>query len=238
MEQQIEYLTRLQNIEIETRTANQRIAEISKQHAELDRQLEAFRALMDAENEQTDGIKKEYREYEVAFQDNLNLIDKSKAKLSLANNNKEYQSSLREIEELEKKNDALEDEMLEILDRIDAAEGNLKAREQEYAALKEEVEQGRRKISAEIEAKQQELAALERGLEEARGQIDPEVMATFEKAKKVQPNEIALARVVDAVCQGCNVTIPAQLYNELHRRDSIKFCPKCGRIAYWSESAR
>ena len=238
MEQQIEHLTRLQNIEIDTRTANQRIAEISKQHADLDRRLEEFKVLMADESQQNDGIKKAYRDHEVTFQDNLNLIDKSKEKLSQANNNKEYQSSLREIEELEKKNDALEDDMLEILDRIEASEEKVKAREQEYAALDEEVEQGRRKISAEIEAKQAELAALKRDLEEARSKIDPDVMAIFEKAKKLQPNEIALARVVDAVCQGCNVTIPAQLYNELHRRDSIKFCPKCGRIAYWSESAR
>jgi len=238
MEQQIESLIRLQTIEIDTRKANQRIAEISKKNEELDRQLAEFKALMEDEGRQNDGIKKEYRDYEVTFQDNLSRIGKSKEKLALANNNKEYQSCLKEIEELEKKNDALEDEMLGILDRIEAAEDKIKAREQEYAALSEKIAEGRRKISAEIDVKQQELEALRQDLEEARAKIDPDVMAIFEKAKKLQRNEIALARVVDAVCLGCNVTIPAQLYNELHRQDSIKFCPKCGRIAYWSESAR
>ncbi len=238
MEQQIEYLTRLQNIEIDTRAIELRTTEISKQFETLDAQLQAFKTLMTEESQQNDNVKKEYRDYEVTVQDNLNLIAKSKEKLSLAKNNKEYQSSLKEIEELEKKNSAIEDDMLEILDKLEAAEDKIKAREQEYAVLSAEVAQGRQKISAEIEAKKQEMGQLNQDLQAAREKLSPEVMAIFEKVKHHQANQIALARIVDAVCQGCNVTIPAQLYNELHRRDSIRFCPKCGRIAYWSESAR
>ncbi len=238
MEQQIEYLTRVQNIEIDSRAIELRITEISKQFEIMDERLKDFKALMTEENQQNNSVKKEYRDYEVTVQDNLNLITKSKEKLSLAKNNKEYQSSLKEIEELEKKNSAIEDAMLEILDKLEAADDSIKAREQEYAALSEEVEQGRQKISAEIEAKKQELEQLSQDLQTAREKLSPEAMVIFEKVKHHQANKIALARIVDAVCQGCNVTIPAQLYNELHRRDSIRFCPKCGRIAYWSESAR
>jgi predicted nucleic acid-binding Zn-ribbon protein len=238
MDQQIDYLTRVQNIEIDSKAIKQRIAELSEQFETLDVRLQDFKVLMAEENQENDSINKEYRDYEVTVQDNLNLIVKSKDKLSMAKNNKEYQSSLKEIEELEKKNSAIEDDMLEILDKIETAEDKSKAREQEYAVLGEEVEQSRQKISAEIEAKQQAIEELNRNLADAREKIEPELLAIFERAKQSQANHIALARVVDEVCQGCNVTIPAQLYNELHRRDSIKFCPKCGRIAYWSESAR
>jgi uncharacterized protein len=237
MEQQITYLTRLQNIETESKAIQLRIVEISKQYEIQDGRLQEFKALMAKENQQNDSIKKDYRDYEVKIQDNLNLIDKSKAKLAMVKNNKEYQSSLKEIEELEKKNSAIEDEILEILDRIEAAENKNKEREQEYAVLSKEVEQSRRNIAAEIEAKQKELEQLNQAFQADREKITPELLEIFEKAKRLQVNQIALARVVDAVCQGCNVTIPAQLYNELHRRDSIRFCPKCGRIVYWSESA-
>ena len=238
MEQQIEYLTRLQNIEIDSSALELRIADIFKQFADLDARLLDFKTLMDTEDQQNDSIKKEYRDYEVTVQDNLDLIKKSKGKLSLAKNNKEYQSCLKEIEELEKKNSAIEDEMLEILDKLEAAEAGIEARKQEYTVLSGQVEQERKDINAEIEGKQQDLEALSRGRADAREKIKPEFLEIFERSRQLQANRIALARVVDEVCQGCNVTIPAQLYNELHRRDSLKFCPKCGRIAYWSESAR
>ncbi len=238
MEEQIAHLTRLQNIEIDSRVTELRIAEISQQYEVLDQRLQDFKQMMESENQQNDSIKKAYRDYEVTVQDNLILISKSKEKLSLAKNNKEYQSSLKEIEELEKKNSDIEDLMLEILDSLEAAENQLKVREQEFGELSAEVDQGRREIGAEIELKKQELEKLNRNLQEARALITPELMDVFERTKNSQPNKIALARVVDAVCQGCNVTIPAQLYNDLHRRDRLEFCPKCGRIAYWSESAR
>jgi len=238
MQEQIAHLTRLQNIEIDSEQTEQRIVEISKQYEVLDQRLQDFEQMMKTENQQNDSIKKEYRDYEVTVQDNLGLISKSKEKLSLAKNNKEYQSSLKEIEELEKKNSDLEDLMLEILDNLETAEKQLKVREQEYSELSTEVERGRREIGAEIDFKKQELEKLNQDLQEARALITPELMEVFERTKQMQPNKIALVRVMDAVCQGCNVTIPAQLYNELQRRNSLEFCPKCGRIAYWSESAR
>ena len=237
MEQQIDFLASLQRIEISSKSVKLRIAEISKQYEALDQQLEDFQALKERETQETDTLKKEYRDYEAEVQDNLNLIAKSKEKLAQAKNNKEYQSSLKEIEELEKKNSALEDSMLEILERIEAAENKAGEREQEYSRLSGEIAQSRLVIGAEIEEKKRELEQFNKDLQADRDKIKPELVEIFEKTKKLQANKIALARVVNAVCQGCNVNIPPQLYNELQRRDSIKFCPKCGRIVYWSESA-
>ena len=238
MEQQIDFLASLQSIEINLKAVKLSIAEISKQYESLDQRLKDFQALMEQETQQTDTIKKAYRDYEVEVQDNLNLIAKSKDKLALAKNNKEYQSSLKEIDELEKKNSALEDSMLEILDKIETAENRTKERNLEYSDLSGEVEQRRLAIGTEIKEKNRALEKLNKDFQEDREKIDPELMGIFERTKELQVNKIALARVVDAVCQGCNVNIPPQLYNELQRRDSLKFCPKCGRIIYWSESAR
>ena len=237
MEQQIDFLASLQRIEISSKEVKLRIAEVSKQYEALDQQLEDFQALKERETQETDTLKKEYRDYEADVQDNLNLIAKSKEKLAQAKNNKEYQSSLKEIEELEKKNSALEDSMLEILERIDAAEDKAGEREQEYSRLSGEIAKSRLVIGAEIEEKKRELEQLNKDHQADRDKIKPELVEIFDKTKKLQTNKIALARVVNAVCQGCNVNIPPQLYNELQRRDSLKFCPKCGRIVYWSESA-
>ncbi len=238
MEQQINYLTSLQSIEIKLKAVKLRIVEISKQYEALDQQLRDFEALMAQETQQTDTIKKEYREYEADVQDNQSSIAKSKDKLALAKNNKEYQSSLKEIEELEKKNSALEDSMLEILDKIEAAETRTSDRSREYSELSGEIEQSRLTIGAEIEEKNRELENLNQDLQKAGDNIEPKLMDIFERTKNLQANKIALARVVDAVCQGCNVNVPPQLYNDLQRRDSLTFCPKCMRIVYWSESTR
>jgi predicted nucleic acid-binding Zn-ribbon protein len=41
---------------------------------------------------------------------------------------------------------------------------------------------------------------------------------------------------VNSICNGCNVNIPPQMYNELQRCKSVKLCPNCQRIIYWLPS--
>jgi hypothetical protein len=47
-----------------------------------------------------------------------------------------------------------------------------------------------------------------------------------------------VAPVVDAVCQGCHLNIPWQLFNELHRFDELTFCPHCRRIIFCQEEEK
>jgi hypothetical protein len=44
---------------------------------------------------------------------------------------------------------------------------------------------------------------------------------------------MAVAPVQQAICMGCHMNIPAQLFNELQRFDELRFCPHCHRIIYW-----
>ena len=46
---------------------------------------------------------------------------------------------------------------------------------------------------------------------------------------------MAIVDVKMQVCQGCNMNIPPQMYNELQRGISLKYCPSCERIIYWQD---
>jgi len=41
--------------------------------------------------------------------------------------------------------------------------------------------------------------------------------------------------VRNGTCQGCNMNIPPQLYNQLQRGDTIELCGTCNRIIYWDK---
>ena len=62
--------------------------------------------------------------------------------------------------------------------------------------------------------------------------LTPPIKKIFERGRQLGRG-IAVAGVVDAVCQVCRMNIPPQLYNELMRLDSMRFCPNCQRIIYW-----
>ena len=86
----------------------------------LDTRLESSPAMLrtDDENLITE-LNKKYRAYESDIQSNLGKIGKSQEKLRAVKTNKEYQSSLKEIDDIKAINSKLEDEMLEFLEQIE-----------------------------------------------------------------------------------------------------------------------
>jgi len=44
---------------------------------------------------------------------------------------------------------------------------------------------------------------------------------------------IGVVSVWKAVCNGCHMNIPPQLYNELQKSSELMICPNCNRIIYY-----
>ena len=143
---------------------------------------------------------------------------------------------LKEIEDGEAKNSDIEDQMLECLDRIDEAEKNITAKQEEFAELSESIKAEKEKIHQEAEQDRQKLAKLDSETKEIYTRVETDLLEKYNMVKAQQFGGLVVVSVKDAVCSGCNMNIPPQMYNELQRRDALKFCPNCHRIIYWDES--
>jgi hypothetical protein len=166
---------------------------------------------------------------------NLDAIKKSEAKLSSVKTNKEYQAFLKEIDDLKEKNSKLEDDMIEFLDRIEDAENTLNERMTEYSELQTRLNNEKETIEKETEAGKRQLEKLDAERNTVTAGIDAGLLATYNKTKSLQGNGIGIVAVTNAVCEGCNMNIPPQMYNELQRGDGLKTCPICDRIIYWKD---
>ena len=205
--EQIVALVNLQQIEIETGSVKTKISNVDQRLEKLDDRLHDFM--------------------------NLDAIKKSEAKLSSVKTNKEYQAFLKEIDDIKEKNSKLEDDMIDFLDRIEAAENTLNTKMAEYSELQTRLNDEKETIQKETEEGKRQLEDLDAQLKTVAAGIDAALLATYNKVKALQNNAIGIVAVTDAVCQGCNMNIPPQMYNELQRGDSLKKCPICDRIIYW-----
>jgi predicted nucleic acid-binding Zn-ribbon protein len=231
----IDTLVKIQEIDIETEKLKARLREVPVRISTLEQQLEAFiRRIENDENEVVD-FNKQYRNYESDLQLNLNKIKKSEEKLRSVKTNKEYQSSLKEIDDLKAIRSKIEDEMLEFLEKIETAEKALQDRRQQYKEITDDTTQQKASIQLESEQIEKRLAELESNRNAIAAELDDDLIALFNRVKAKQVDGVAIAEVKNAVCLGCNMNIPPQVYNELQRRDSLKYCPSCERIIYWRE---
>jgi hypothetical protein len=231
---QITILDALQGVELEIIKAGQQIAALNDEAIALSQASAEYEAQVAAEKETLNGLKKVYRELEAESRMNIASIDKSNEKLRAVKTNKEYQSTLKELEEIKKKNSAVEDHMIELLDQLESQEGAVKQKETELARFVQTCNEKKKKIADHIDRQEKAVEGLHERQAQIRTRADSKIITILDDVKtKVRGK--AVVPVEGAVCMGCHMNIPPQLYNELLRYDQLRFCPHCSRIIYRKE---
>jgi predicted nucleic acid-binding Zn-ribbon protein len=233
--EQIAALAELQQIELEISKISAKLSKVDQRFEELDGKLLNLRQMIEQHESKIKEMNRQYRAFESDAQAHLDRIKKSEAKLSSVKTNKEYQSSLKEIDDLKEKNSKLEDEMIEFLERIEEADKELKVKSAAYSALKTEIQTEKETIQKEAQGERHQLEKLDAEWKTLSEGVDAELLVTFNRIKNNQTNKIGIVAVSNAVCQGCHMNIPPQLYNELQRGDKLQRCPICARIIYWKD---
>jgi len=230
--EQIEFLVKLQQVDIDANRIQKHLESVDNRIEALETGVKDFEKIIENEETVISELNQKYKDYETDVQMNQERISKSKEKLRSVKTNKEYQSSLKEIEDLETINSKIEDEMLEFLDHIEDAEKKLRNAQTEYSTSVEQANAEKFDILEEAEQGKQELLELHASRDDISLNVESKLLEIFSKSKSKQTNRIAIVAVLDAVCQGCNMNIPPQMYNELHRFDRLEYCPYCQRIIY------
>ena len=221
----------LQKREISIRRLETDLAGIDERIEALSEELSSYKTLVDEKEQQLADVKKAYRSNEDEVQMIEVQIGKSKEKLSAVKTNKEYQSMLKEIDELSEKSSNIEDQMLADLDRIELYEKELVERRADLEDAQSDIIQKQDEIREKSKLQKAERDDFKDERDKIWGTLDVEIQRIYEKVKQ-QSNGIAIAAIVDGICQACRINIPPQLYNELRRMDQLRMCPNCQRIMY------
>lgn len=235
IKEQIEILIRLQEIETETNRIKSALVCVSDKISALDLELNSFERIVEEKISFIDDLRKKYRLLESDCQMNLALLAKSQGKLTAVKTNKEYQSVLKELDDIKVKNSEIEEEMLKSLDAIETSEKEISGLKKEVLLIKERINGEKEIIIKEAEQNEKDIAALGEKWNNTSKKVASELMAKFNMVMEFTKGT-AITPIIDSICQGCNMNIPPQMYNELSRFDSIKYCPHCQRMIYWGKT--
>jgi uncharacterized protein len=231
--EQIDTLIQIQELEKQACFVSAKLKDVPKKIEALDLNLETSKESAHAMESELKDLKKKYRNMEEEIRFSQSQETKKQEKLRSVKTNKEYQSSLKEIEDLKKKMSAMEDDMLLVLEQIDYLESLVSEKMEETESLYQKTDKDKKAIKTEAEESQKKLANIKENIEEAVKKVDPTLFARYNWVQQ-KVGRLAIVSVVNSVCQGCHLNIPPQMYNELHRDDTIKFCPHCQRMIYWN----
>jgi predicted nucleic acid-binding Zn-ribbon protein len=231
IKEQLETLVALQRAENEIGRIEQELAGIDGRIASLDTEVTTYESRVTDYQEAIDTLRKQYRSDENEVKQIDAQIVKSKEKLRAVKTNKEYQSMLKEIDDLKHKSSTVEDQMLGALERIEKAESELAVQRVDLEDVKREANVKREEICKIADGQREALVRLRQDREEIWQAVAPKIQTLYLNVKR-QGHGIGVAAVLDAVCQVCRMNIPPQQYNELLRLDMVRMCPNCQRIIY------
>jgi predicted nucleic acid-binding Zn-ribbon protein len=201
----------------------------------LRKALQGLEQEVEDDNKRIQELKKTQRQYEIEIEDAIAHVKKSRGRLMNIKNNKEYRALIREIEETEKRNSEKEDKVLACLEESENVRKEMEAKEERLLAMRDELKSEEVATEEEVARIEKELSDMNKSRGELMQTIDSQLLSKYEQIK-AGSGGVALALVNNATCCECHLSIPPQMYNELQRQDTLKFCPNCQRIIYFKET--
>jgi uncharacterized protein len=231
---QIEQLVVLQKVDDEIvllqdelRRAPRQIEELEGRRQEIERAAEIVRDKIKYLLDQQKRLESEIEG------DSLRL-KKSKSKMMMVGNNKEYHAMMREMDNLEKQNRGREEEKGTVSEELSRQQLELKDIDERSAALETELAAARESLNARTQAAQSSLSGLEAKRQEAGQAVPKPILKRYEFIRSRLKNPVIVP--VDAgICSGCHISIPPQSFIELQKGIQILSCPNCQRLIYWSD---
>jgi len=200
----------------------------------LDKEFIVFEEGIKKNKVKYDELKSRHVENENKIKKINDGIVKTKERMLEVKNNKEYQAMLKEIETAESSRGEVETAIISLLEELDKLSALVKKDEEILKQNKNKYEQEKKMMEDDLNAVDTDVTDWEQKRIELQKIIPDELMLQYERIKK-RNKGIGVTSVWKAVCNGCHMNIPPQLYNEVQRSDELFSCPNCNRIIYFQD---
>ncbi len=232
MIEDLDKLIELQNTDTNIRrlrklldTAGERRAAIEN---EFNEQASAVRAIQDRRQ----GLTSKRSELEKQIADNKVYLERAERNLKHAQNSKEYETAMREIDALQKGISTFENQTVEMLDELETVDKELAERADEIAGHDSKLadalavhDDEAAKAEAELKSETAKRAA-------SFATLSPQLASVYDRLATRSRDGIAVAEVQSGSCSACYMSLRPQMLLEVKRGTEIITCENCARILY------
>ena len=234
LREKMKRLIKLQECDIKIRNVQAGIGGNPRKIEELSEKLRNLDEQVGQGALQFEEFTREKREVDQRIEDIENRLKKSQVKLSNIASNKEYTAALKEISDLEREKNTLEDKALDLMERSEDLKATYDSFSKEAEENKNRFLSEQKKIRENVALLEKELGNLQKERTHCREAVDVNLLKHYDFLK-IHKGVVVVSPVAESVCKVCNIGIPPQQFNELIRGDTIMNCPNCKRIIYWGE---
>lgn len=229
MKEQYLILAELRRIDEKAFRLHNEIEKIPVEIQKIEKTIQTHKEQFLKQKSTVDELEKNIRKTEQDLREKDDFLKKAESKMMEVKTNEEYRAALKENETHKKEKAGIEEKLLGFMNilegektKLTPAETAFKEIEGKLLGEKKEYEVERGKLLKHFEEQSEKRKTRSSGL-------TGEFQSAYEKARsKIKTSAI---EIVDAgQCQGCNMKVRSQLYNEVLSLRTLHKCPSCGRI--------
>lgn len=230
--EQIEQLVVLQKVDSEMITLERILEDAPKQLRNLQEKQAYLKQQQAVIQEKIDVLMEQKTRLEGEIENDSQKVKKSKNKLMMVENTKEYHAMMREMDTMEKMNRNREEERSNLLADLSDLEGRKDALQKDINELEATITAQQSTLDQELAEKRARIQILDKDKKKASEAVPAPILTRYNFIRSRIPNPV-IVPVSEGVCKGCHVVIPPQAFIDLQKGEQILSCPNCLRIIFW-----
>jgi len=236
LEQELKTIYEAQKIDMQIIENERKLVSTPKKIEKMDHDIQAMHEKVDKEKEILEEFEKERRKKEKELELEKEKIKKFESKLYEVKTNKEYQALLKEIETAKKANDKEEEEIIEIMVKIEELKKDFESTSKTLKEKEKVAEVEKKKLLNESDSIEKTIKDLTQQRDNLLSVVDKTLRDTYNRLIS-RRGGMAVVNVKNGVCLGCFMNIPPQLFIEVTKNNRLILCPSCNRIFYFTEAS-
>jgi len=224
-------LLALQDLDIEIMRAKKRLDELPEKR-EILAVRQKHRDVTDLHGKADLLVKKLQADLKSHQDEITTLAEKiagEQAKVMATTDHRAVQSITREMDGLRRRQDKMEMESLQLMERIDKATAQILKIDEALSQLADKDAALVTRFKTVGGALQTEIADMERRREQTAESIDVETVSRYEQIRESKGG-VGVGRLDGEACSACRMSLPAERVCELQSGDDISVCPQCRRL--------
>lgn len=232
MKAELEKLVDLQKTDTNIRRLKKSIETADQRRASIEQEFEQHAFSIREIQGNRDRLQAERAELDKHIAENKGYLERADRNLKHAQNQKEYETAMRETDALQKQIAAYETQIIEKMTGVEEVEKELESRAEEISTLDAKRDEALAAFDTEIAKDKAELDEEQKRRDEAFVTLPAQLAAVYNRLAQRSRDGIAVAEVVNGSCSACFMSLRPQMQVEVKRGDQIITCESCTRILY------
>ena len=236
MDIEFDRLILLQELDKDIKEVSLFLGKVPARLEALDTQiLESDKIVSQAEDRLSQNQKKR-RDLEGNIQELKQKLSKYKSQLNNVKTNIEYSSLLKEIADVQKRNDRIEEQVISEMLDSDELEEEIKTARVKAENIKDKFAKEKADILQQKKDKEQTLKNFFNQRKALVPEIPKDQMKQYMEISQMRDGQV-LSPVNDEFCAMCYMRVRPQMLNELKAENQMILCENCGRILYFERKS-